>query len=452
MAMSPGAVAGPRAEELADRDTVRRLLQRLGLGPRPGELDRAVTAGFAATLEGLVHPVGADAGLVSTPVPVFGSEPSASGAKPGSPQRRAVNQQVAARATELQAWWVDRMAAVDAPLPERLAWLWHGHFATAIGKVRSAPMMLAQNETFRRLGAGDFRELARALIADPAMLVWLDGAQNRKGRPNENLAREFMELFTLGVGNYTEADVRQAARALTGWRVDRVTGTASWVAAQHDPGPQTVLGTTASLDATGFADLVVARPESAEFIATRMWTRFVSANPPDHSTLAELTAAYGPRRDITALLRAIATNPGFRDPAAVLVRQPVEWVVATLRALRLRPSALPTPAQRALHAGLTQLGQVPFDPPNVGGWPSGTAWLTTAAAAARLTLAQALTPHADLSTVTSTPRPARVDATAALLGLPTLSDRTRAALDELTADPPRLVELALTSPENVVSG
>jgi uncharacterized protein (DUF1800 family) len=129
----------------------------------------------------------------------------------------------------------------------------------------------------------------------------------------------------------------------------------------------------------------------------------------------------------------------------------VEWVVATLRALRLRPSALPTPAQRALHAGLTQLGQVPFDPPNLGGWPSGTAWLTTAAAAARLTLAQALTPHADLSTVTSTPRPARVDATAALLGLPTLSDRTRAALDELTADPPRLVELALTSPENVVS-
>ena len=449
--MSLGAAAVPQAGVLAERDAVRRLLQRLGLGPRPGELDRAVAAGFAATLEDLVHPAGADPGLADAPVPVFGPEPSAPGAMPGSPQRRAVNQQVAVRATELQAWWVDRMAAVDAPLRERLAWFWHGHFATAIGKVRSAPMMLAQNETFRRLGVGDFRELARALIVDPAMLVWLDGVQNRKGRPNENLAREFMELFTLGVGNYTETDVRQAARALTGWRVDRVSGTASLLAAQHDPGPQTLLGTTASLDATGFADLVVARPESGGFIATRIWTRFVSANPPDPTTLAELTAAYGSRRDITALLRAIATSPGFRDPAAVLVRQPMEWVVATLRALHLRPSALPAPTQRALRAGLTQLGQIPFDPPSVGGWPSGSAWLTTAAAAARLTLAQALTPHADLTLVTAAARPARIDATAALLGLPTLSDRTRAALGELTADPPQLVALALASPENVVS-
>lgn len=444
--------AVPRVGGLVERDAVRRLVQRLGLGPRPGELDRAVAAGFASTLEDLLHPAGVDAGLAGAPVPVFGPEPSAPGAKPGSPQRRAVNQQVAVRATELRAWWVDRMAAVDAPLPERLAWFWHGHFATAIGKVRSAPMMLAQNETFRRLGAGDFRELARALIVDPAMLVWLDGAQNRKGRANENLAREFMELFTLGVGNYTETDVRQAARALTGWRVNRVTGTASLLAAQHDPGPQTLLGTTASLDATGFADLVVARPESAGFIATRMWSRFVSATSPDPATLATLTAAYGPRRDITALLRAIATSPGFRDPAAVLVRQPVEWVVATLRALRLRPSALPAPAQRALRAGLTQLGQIPFDPPNVGGWPSGTAWLTTAAAAARLTLAQALTPHADLTLVTAAAQPARVDAAAALLGLPTLTDRTRTALDGLTDNPPHLVALALASPENAVSG
>ncbi|MGA8519516.1 MAG: DUF1800 family protein, partial [Pseudonocardiaceae bacterium] len=116
--------AVPRVGGLVERDAVRRLVQRLGLGPRPGELDRAVAAGFASTLEDLLHPAGVNVGLAGAPVPVFGPEPSAPGAKPGSPQRRAVNQQVAVRATELRAWWVDRMAAVDAPLPERLAWFW----------------------------------------------------------------------------------------------------------------------------------------------------------------------------------------------------------------------------------------------------------------------------------------------------------------------------------------
>jgi uncharacterized protein (DUF1800 family) len=136
-----------------------------------------------------------------------------------------------------------------------------------------------------------------------------------------------------------------------------VTGQATVVAAQHDPGPQTVLGTTASVDATGLADLLVARPDSARFIATRMWNRFVSATAPDPATLAALTAAYGPRRDITALLRAIATRPAFRDPAAVLVRQPVEWAVATLRALQLRPSTLPAPVQHAVRAGWSPWGR-----------------------------------------------------------------------------------------------
>jgi uncharacterized protein (DUF1800 family) len=182
-----------------------------------------------------------------------------------------------------------------------------------------------------------------------------------------------------------------------------------------------------------------------------MWNRFVSATAPDPATLAALIAAYGPRRDITALLRALATSPAFRDPAAVLMRQPVEWAVATLRALQLRPSTLPAPVQHAVRAGLVNLGQVPFDPPNVSGWPSGSAWLTTAAAAARLSLAQTRTAHADLSAVTSAARSARIEATTALLSLPSLSDHTRAALEGLTANPPQLVALPLASLENVVS-
>jgi uncharacterized protein (DUF1800 family) len=273
------------------------------------------------------------------------------------------------------------------------------------------------------------------------------------GRPNENLAREFMELFTIGIGTYTENDVREAARALTGWRVDRRSdaadgGSAAFSPEDHDDGDKTVLGTRAAFDAAGLVDLLVGRPESARFLAGRVWARFVAHTPPDPATLDALVAAYGPGRDVTALVRAAVTAPAFRDPASVLVRQPVEWLVGALRALRLRASDLP-PA--ALRAGLTGLGQIPFAPPDVGGWPSGTPWLTTAAALCRLRLARAVAGKADLGPVTDTAPAGRVDAVAALLGLPGFSSRTAAALAPLAARPPDLVAAALAAPENTVS-
>ncbi len=130
-----------------------------------------------------------------------------------------------------------------------MTWFWHGHFAISVRKVRSAQLMYRRNDTFHTLGRGDFRSLAQAMLTDPAMLLWLEGAGSKAEHPNENLAREFMELFTLGLGNYTEDDVREAARALTGWRVDAATSTSRFVAAAHDPGPETLLSTTGSFDA-----------------------------------------------------------------------------------------------------------------------------------------------------------------------------------------------------------
>ena len=141
--------------------------------------------------------------------------------------RAAYAKQLRSRSAALTLWWLDRMVRAEQPLVERLTFTWHGHWATSIQKVRSPAMMLRQNETLRSLGRGDFRELARAMVRDPALLVWLDGQKNKKGKPNENLARELMELFTLGVGHYSETDVREAARALTGWRVDRAHATAA---------------------------------------------------------------------------------------------------------------------------------------------------------------------------------------------------------------------------------
>jgi uncharacterized protein (DUF1800 family) len=280
------------------------------------------------------------------------------------------------------------------------------------------------------------------------MLVWLDGGGNRVGKPNENLAREFMELFTLGVGNYTEDDVRQAARALTGWRVDFRSGAARLDPVDHDAGPKSVLGTTADYDASGLADLLVTRPASPRFLAGRVWRRFVSAVPPDPETLDALVAAYGPTHDITAMVRAAVTSPAFRSASSVLVRQPVEWLVGALRALRLPASRV---EGAALTGGLRDLGQTPFFPPDVGGWPAGTPWLSTAAALARIRTARALTAVADLSPVADVPAPGRVEATAALLGLPGFTARTAAALAPLAGHPPDLVAAALASPENTVS-
>ena len=431
---------------LADADAVRRLVVRIGLGPRPGELDAAAAAGFDATLATLLR-AAPDPGAAATPPPDV--SPPAPVARGDRDARKARRRAEAERVRGLAVWWLDRMAAADVPLPERMTWFWHGHFATSARKVRSVALMYGQNATLRRLGAGDFGALARAMVVDPAMLVWLDGGGNTVGRPNENLAREFMELFTLGIGTYTESDVREAARALTGWRVDVAAGgSAAFTPRNHDGGDKTVLGTRAPFDAPGLVDLLVARPESARFLAGRVWARFVSHTPPDAATLDALAAAYGPGRDVTALLRAAVTTPAFRDPGAVLVRQPVEWLVGALRALRLRASALP-PA--ALRGGLTGLGQIPFLPPDVGGWPAGPPWLTTSSTLSRLKLARVLAATGDLGPVADAAPAGRVEAAAALLGLPGWSARTAAALGPLAARPPDLVAAALASPENAVS-
>ncbi|MBV9313863.1 MAG: DUF1800 domain-containing protein [Pseudonocardia sp.] len=434
---------------MSDKEAVRRLLERLGLGPRPGELQRAIADGFDTTLAGLTSPApGPDAGALATPPPQFGPPTPPLGRNTTIEQRRAQLRAQAVAATQLGVWWLDRLAAVESPFTERMTWFWHGHFATSVRKVREAQLMYQQNDTFRRLGRGDFRILAQAMLVDPAMLIWLDGGGNRVGKPNENLAREFMELFALGVGNYSETDVRQAARALTGWRVDYRADQASLVARAHDKGPETVLGTTGALDASTLVDVVLSQPASPKFLARRVWTRFVSDSPPDPATLNRLVNAYGPGRDITALLTEVARSPGFRAPASAMVKEPVLWLVTTLRALQLPASKLPA---QALQSALLGMGQVPFAPPNVGGWPSGVPWLTTAAALTRLRVAQTLASTGNIATVSAASPSGRIDATAALLGITSFTDRTAGALRPLINQPAQLVALALTSPEHTVS-
>jgi uncharacterized protein (DUF1800 family) len=310
--------------------------------------------------------------------------------------------------------------------------------------------MLRQNQTLRQLGAGRFDDLAAAMVIDPAMLVWLNGNENRVGSPNENLARELMELFTLGVGHYREADVREAARALTGWTVDKPSVTAKLDPRRQDTKPKTVLGARIS-DAASLVEMLVARPESAKFIVGRVWFRFVSSDPPPPAVLARLVAAYSRDRNIRTLMQTIANDPAFLDPKNVLVKQPVEWAVGLMRALGVRPSALPQKDADGLRGTLRSLGQVPFEPPSVGGWPAGSLWLTTGAALVRLSLAQLVVRNADLSTVADAAPAARVEAVRNLLSVDRWSPRTVAALAGVKGDPKALVTIGACAPEYVVS-
>jgi uncharacterized protein (DUF1800 family) len=426
---------------------VSLLLRRTGFGATGAEIEAATARGYEATVDAILTP-GADPGAAATPPPDLGAEPAKPPEADDKEARKAYTRQIRARSETLALWWLDRMVRVRQPLVERLTFTWHGHWATSIQKVRSPAMMLRQNETLRAKGRGDFRELARAMVRDPALLVWLDGQRNKKGKPNENLARELMELFTLGVGHYSETDVREAARALTGWRVDRAAAVAAPVPRQHDDGSKTVLGSTGDLDDRALVDLLTARPESAAHVATRLWARYGSPVLPA-DTLTRLVTAYGLGRDVTALLKALFLDPAFRADESSLVASPVEYVVGVHRALGLAVPAEGKPG-RALLATLDALGQVPFRPPSVGGWPGGMAWLSTAATKERLTFAANSAKRADLTVVEKAAPADRPDAAAHLLGVDGWTPRTLTALKDAAADPARLVTLALVSPEYVV--
>jgi uncharacterized protein (DUF1800 family) len=439
---------------MTSRADVAHVLRRATFGPRADEVDAAEQAGVDATLAGLLAPTGVDAGADRTPPPALGPDPIAALDRDATrDQRLAAQKQQREQVQAITAWWLDRMVSADHQAHEKLTFFWHGHWATSVQKVRSAALMLAQQQTFRRLGTGDFGALLHAMLRDPALIFWLDGQRNTAKAPNENLARELMELFTLGIGTYTEADVKAGARALTGWQLDRAQAAATFNPQRHDAGVKTILGRTGPYDADGFADLLLAQDAHAKFIASRLWFRYASGEPVPAATLGRLVAAYTPARDVTALLRALYTDPAFAGTRGQLVRQPVEWAVGALRQLDSRPGTWTVAEQRKLGQSLDALGQVPFEPPSVGGWPSGAAWLTTSAAELRLRAADLIAGKASpavLGRITAVPTAQRVTALSRLLVVDSFTDRTGAVLAGQADNPRRLIALALASPEYCV--
>jgi uncharacterized protein (DUF1800 family) len=359
--------------------------------------------------------------------------------------RKEFNRQLSGQMAELSQWWLRRMVAAQQPIHEKLTLLWHNHFATSAQKVRFAAYMAAQNQKLRSLSLGDFRTLAYAMLTDAAMLRWLDAQTNTAKAPNENLAREFMELFTLGHGNgYTEDDVRQGARALTGW-VIRPTGQTMVVPKRHDRTAKTIFGVTGNFDAAGFCDTVLAQPKSPQYVAGRLWQQLASDTQPSPQALDRFVTAYGGHRDLRALTRAILTDDEFINSRAAIVNTPVEWLVGVIRTLRV---PVDSPARlKMVNTTLRALGQRPFYPPDVGGWPHGRVWMSTASADVRMRAASQLARAGDLSSVEDAAVDDRIDAVGYLIGVGAWSDRTVAALDPLVRKPAQLVAAAVNTPE-----
>ncbi|MEE6259389.1 DUF1800 domain-containing protein [Plantactinospora sonchi] len=429
------------------RDAIAHLLRRATFGPTADEVDAAVRDGFDATLERLVNPTGDDPGAAATPVPRLGPDPRAAlDRSAGREQRQQANRQ---RTEQVTHWWLDRMVVAEHQLVEKLVFFWHGHWATSVQKVKSAQLMLGQLDTLRRYGRGGFDSLVAAMVRDPALILWLDGEKNTRRAPNENLARELMELFTLGIGHYTEDDVKAGARALTGWTVARDDGAARFNPKRHDREQKTILGRTDRFDADSYARLLAAQPRATGYLRDRLWFRFAGTGPVPAA--GAVTAA---PVDVTATLRALFTDPAFGQSRGHLVKQPVEWAVGAMRQLGVRPSALSEQQRRQLQQGLSGMDQVLLRPPSVGGWPAGTAWLTTSALQARMRLADLFAAAAEPAVVrrlAATPEAERLDALARLLVVDAWTDRSRAALAPLAGRPERLIPAALVSPEYTVS-
>ncbi|MEV6969397.1 DUF1800 domain-containing protein [Hamadaea sp. NPDC051192] len=435
---------------MEDRKLAAHLLRRATFGPTAAEVDAAAARDYGDVVRELVRPTVAES---AAPLPAYAEDPLL-GPIPGKrtrEQRAAAQQRARALLGELTRAWVTRMVTADHRLAEKLVFFWHGHWATSAQKVVSARLMRAQLEKFRAFGAGDFELLARQMLRDGALVYWLDGQRNTAKAPNENLARELMELFTLGVGAYTEDDVKAGAKALTGWTLDRARGAAVFDPRRHAMGRTTILGQTAAHDGDSFVRVLVEQRAHPTFLANRLWLRFGSGEPMPSSTRDSLVTAYGRGHDVSALLTALFTDDAFTASAGHLVKSPVEWAVGAYRQL-----GVPT-AEKTLATTLNAtraMGQLPLRPPSVGGWPAGAAWLTTSSLQARMRCAAAIAtavPDSTLDTLRSGAAATKVDAVGRLLAVDEWTGRTRKALLDAAKKPQRLITLALISPEYAVS-
>ncbi len=418
----PPPVSAPVAilEVPASRRHAERLLWRAGFGPAPGQAEALARRDLGDVVAELTRPAG--------PATLVGPEPRDDKGLPLAPADARGHDHLA---------WLDRMVRSSQPLVERMALIWHDWFATSNDGVGQQQLLLDQVQMFREKGLGTFDDLLTAVTRDPAMLVWLNGVASTKGNPNENYARELMELFTLGADRdaYEESDVREMARALTGFTADRVPAGGltnfRYEPGRHDAGSKTIFGQTGTFDWTDAVRLCVTHPMHASFFCTKLWSCFVPTAP-DEATLARLQGLYvSSGREIRPVVEAILQHPDLLEGPEMVV-PPVVWTAGLLRAVGRG-------VDTTTWISLGRLaGQQLFYPPDVSGWDD-TRWLDTCTLRGRWQLANtALKPRVETST-TAAPYDANEDAEGAVaralafLGGPAISPETRRVITDFAA-------------------
>jgi uncharacterized protein (DUF1800 family) len=401
----------PQADDAWTLFEAAHLLNRAGFGGGPDEIKAFHAFGRVKAVDSLFAP-----DSESFPLPEWANEEQAiADMRVRVQQRRELQKQIRdlspeeaekvrretfqkfqqenrRRALEAQGWWFRRMLKTKAPLREKMTLFWHDHFATSIQKVKQPVLMVNQNELFREQAFGSFQQLTQSILKDPAMLLYLDTESSKKGHPNENFAREVMELFTLGEGNYTEDDIREAARAFTGYQLNRVNGKVTHNRRQWDETPKTIFGKTGPFTGADVINLIFGKPETARFMARKLWEFFVYDNPSESaiSVLSESFRKSG--YQIAPLLRGIFLSQEFYAEASIRsqIKSPVQFLIALLKQLEIAepPAGFPITAE-------LQLGQVLFMPPNVAGWDWGQAWINTNTLFTRYNLAGFLTKGAE---------------------------------------------------------
>jgi len=355
-------------------EDARHLLNRTGFGATDAEIRQMA---LLTREQGVASLLANTRRTAVTPAPAW----SAFYERPPRPKdlgadaKQELLQKLVRQSFELRDWWLREMLDTPSPLTERMTLFWHNHFVSSQQKVKLPLLMYRQNQLLRMHALGRFGELLHAVSRDPAMIIYLDNVSNRKGQPNENFAREVMELFTLGEGNYGEQDIKEAARAFTGWSLDRDTGEFRFRPFLHDGGSKTVLGRSGRFDGDDILKILLDQPATAQFVARKLWREFVSPQP-DSKELARIANRFrASGYEIKVALRELLLSPSFWAPEnrAVLIKSPVDLVVGTLRTFDVETGGLAPFA--LLTAGL---GQNLFAPPNVKGWPGQEDWINSA--------------------------------------------------------------------------
>lgn len=364
-----------------DRTTAAHLLNRAGFGGTPDQIEALAAMGMEKAVASLVNyetiPDNATNPAWAKPDPTrketFQKLRSATEEERRIMQRE-MRQEQYRRVIELRDWWLKRMAFGPRPFQEKMTLFWHGHFATSIEKVRDAYLMWLQNETLRQHAVGFWDDILVAIAQDPAMLIWLDNAQSRKEHPNENFAREVMELFALGEGHYTEKDIQESARAYTGWTLNRVTQEFVERPYMHDIGPKIFLGLSGNLTARDCLHQIARQDQTARFMAKKLWRFFADENPSDALIDALAAAFKDSNGHFKTFMRVLFSSEEFYEASVIRsqVKSPVQWLVNAVCTLE---RDLPPPI--VCSNILRLLGQELFAPPNVKGWDGGISWITT---------------------------------------------------------------------------